>query len=429
MTMINFLKTKKIDRVLLNIAIYCHIISWVIFTPVFQFEMILFNRRIFTFFHFGLLEMLSLFILIFKRGKITLNSFSKLFISTIIVFLFSCLVNALWNSNIDLYTVSFYLMTWVLPFILLFVITQYKIDKKDIINIMYFMVFVCIIHALLIFIQRLSNNLIWPFLDYGNGEAVFFSDNGYYGDYMNRCPGLTISGLDAGILLIFGLVAINCIKAKKIIKNVIIMLFISAIPFTGTRNIYILALYVLAVFFIYKIIKARKLRNRMLIISTIFFSIFYFLAISSVKTFKSTGNLLTDNMSIMYRTQAWDNVLNLILKSPFIFKMFGNLSWQQIGGPLVDNLFLETFYCSGIISMVLMIIIVIKMSKKCSYYKTDISSFTAAFMLGFFVYGVLNGMSNFYFTLIIILYTFICAIEKSSSFDVCNKLKFKNDLL
>lgn len=208
----------RLSETLICILIYTHIISWVLFTPISQFQMMIFGRRIFTFVHFGIIEMVIVLLLIcLNNFQIKLNRTSKRTLLISAVFLISWIYNFVFNGKVSAYNLLFYLMTWIFPFVVVFIISQYKFDRIQMIKILHFMIIVCIIHAVLIVVQRFTNSLIWPYLDYGDGEQVFYIGGNYYasGNYMARCPGLAISGLDAGILLLFGIVVLNCLNLKK----------------------------------------------------------------------------------------------------------------------------------------------------------------------------------------------------------------------
>lgn len=187
-------KTKLSDT-LISILIYSHIISWVLFTPISQFQMMIFGSRVFTFVHFGILEMAIVFLLIcLNHGQIKLNITSKRSLIVSAVFLVSWVYNFLFNGKVSTYNLLFYIMTWLFPFIVVFITSQYKFDRTQMTRILHFMIVVCIIHAVLIFIQRFTNSLIWPYLDYGDGEQVFYVGENYYtsGSYMARCLGLPL---------------------------------------------------------------------------------------------------------------------------------------------------------------------------------------------------------------------------------------------
>lgn len=401
-------KTKLSDT-LISILIYSHIISWVLFTPISQFQMMIFGSCVFTFVHFGILEMAIVFLLIcLNHGQIKLNITSKRSLIVSAVFLVSWVYNFLFNGKVSTYNLLFYLMTWLFPFIVVFITSQYKFDRTQMTRILHFMIVVCIIHAVLIFIQRFTNSLIWPYLDYGDGEQVFYVGENYYtsGSYMARCPGLAISGLDAGILLLFGIVVLNFLDLKKTMKVPLYVLFVIAIFFTGTRNVYVITAYVIAVTLIVKCIRNSKTRNRLLVLITVFVGVLYFYFVTGMTDFNSTRSIFTDNMSIMYRLTAWERAIDLIHELPFVSKLFGILSWQQAGGPLIDNFYLETIYCSGIISLVVMIFYIVKMATACARRYKLSAIVSAAFILSFFIYGVLNSMSNFYLTLMLLIFMY-----------------------
>ena len=223
---------------------------------------------------------------------------------------------------------------------------------------------------------------------------------------MARCPGLAISGLDAGILLLFGIVVLNFLDLKKTMKVPLYVLFVIAIFFTGTRNVYVITAYVIAVTLIVKCIRNSKTRNRLLVLITVFVGVLYFYFVTGMTDFNSTRSIFTDNMSIMYRLTAWERAIDLIHELPFVSKLFGILSWQQAGGPLIDNFYLETIYCSGIISLVVMIFYIVKMATACARRYKLSAIVSAAFISSFFIYGVLNSMSNFYLTLMLLIFMY-----------------------
>lgn len=408
-------KKSKLINILITLVLIMQIISWVFFMPIAQLQLAVFQKRIVTFFHYGIIEIAALLLLIFlNRDNVRINGIAKSTLKYIGVIILLIFVNILISDDITAYKIMFFVMTWIMPFLLLFVVAQYNYNID---NFLKKLLYIIIVHALLIIYQRFSNSIVWPFSTYEDGTKVFYTGSGYFDtrSFLARCPGMTISGLDAGILLIFGLVLLFTLDStKKWLKIMVAVLFIVAIFFTGTRSVYILAVYMFGMSLVMNLKINQKRKKYLTVFITFLAALIYATAVLGMDTFNVTGNLFTDTASIMYRLQEWDSILDTISSNGFIHQLFGNLKWQQSGDcQVIDNFYLETVYCIGILGLIVFVINIINTVKICVKNNSISSFISSSFVLSFFVYGVLNSMSCFFITLNVLL-VIKCINEKHS---------------
>lgn len=411
-------KKKRANSILITALLIAHMLSWVLYMPVSQFQMMLFGEKVLSFMHYAIIEIfIFMLLMVLNKGKLKKlkSNLAPLIVSFML--LLSCIYNLLFNSNVDSFNIIFYLMSWVFPYLVVFLVMQFDYDSMTCDRFFKFLLVICIIHALLILLQHFTNDLIWPYSNYDDGTRIFYTGDNYYqsGSYMARCPGITISGLDAGILLLFGIIISNTMNLERNTRFIINCLFLVSIYFTGTRNIYVVSAYIVGIVLIIKFVKNIKYRRFMMIATTIVACILYLYLVTGMTVFTSTNNILSDNMSIMYRLQLWEKANILITDLPLGSKLFGVLLWQQASGPTIDNFYLETIYCAGIISLIFIIWFIIKLSSRCLRLDSLMSIASSAFILSFFVYGMLNSASNFYLTLIILIFIYCMNLSKRQS--------------
>lgn len=397
-------KKRKAINNLITLVLVTHIFSWILFMPIFQFQMILFKKRVLTFVHFGLFEIFLITILfIMLKGIIRVDKVTKLSLTLSGLFFLSGIINIFKQGTNDPSVVMFYMMCWVFPFLLVCIVHQYDYSIDKVFN---FLLIIVIIHALIIFYQSLSNSFFWPFISDESGNKIF-EMNQYYntGKFSMRCTGITTTGLDAGILLLFGIV-LTLIKGniKFINRMVLILLFTVSIIFTGTRNIYVMFLYMLLAVCFLRVDIEKEKKKWLLLLFTCVFGIAYFYIISGIDHYTTTGNLMSDTTSIGIRLSKWEHTVNIFRESSIMDLLFGFMKWQNAGNcEVIDNMYLEITYCSGLLCMIYYIRYIINIAEYIvsngSYFSFIVSSFSLCYL----IYGVLNGSSNFYFTLIILL--------------------------
>jgi hypothetical protein len=397
-------KKYKITDILITMLLLTHIFSWVLFMPMAQIQMMFFGKRIFSFIHYGIIEILLLLILVLhKKGKIHLDSFGKKALLIMIPFFISWIVNIAVVDSLTPFVIMFYLMNWIFPFLIIIVINQYAYDVTPLLK---FMLIIVLIHALIIFYQRFTNTTFWPFTSYDDGKTIFEADTYYnIGNRMVRCPGLCLNGLDAGILLIFGIILTTILtKIKKYIKIIIYIFFSISIYFTGTRNVFVMLLFIVGVSFLMMQKITYKKKIRLLILVTIISCFAYLYFIMAITTFETTGNLFTDTTSIGIRLEKWIRTINKISTGGICKIIFGVMGWQNAGNcEVIDNMYLELVYCSGIFSLIAYVKYIFDISILESKDNNYISFICSGFTLSYCVYGVLNSTSNFYLTLIVLL--------------------------
>ena len=223
---------------------------------------------------------------------------------------------------------------------------------------------------------------------------------------MDRCPGLCISGLEAGLLLVFGilLVAIYPKMAKRT-KAILTVLFLVAIWFTGTRNIYVQIAFVLGMSILMKA-KRISVKNKYVIgtIMTFFAMGLYLYLFSSMGTGVGTKNIMTDTLSVMLRAENWSNVINRIQEGGILSVVFGQGIWQSAGFSLIiDNMYLELIVLSGIVGCILYIIYWLRITRVLILDGSTIGCLFASFVLSMFVYGIANVSGNAFITLSIVI--------------------------
>lgn len=395
---------KKQSDTLITMLLFTHVLSWVLFMPMAQIQMLLFGRRIFSFIHYGMLEMILLFVLFMKRrGKLRFDSFAKKNVYVTIPFLVSWMINILVTSELTSFTVLFYLMNWVFPFLVVIAVYQYKYDVTTFLKFMFGIV---IVHALIMWYQRFTNTIFWPFSTYEDGTPIFSADTYYNSSSrMARCLGLCVTSLDAGILLLFGIILTMTLPNIKKTNRIYLLTFFGiSVYFTGTRNVYVLLAYIIGatVLMLLKISNTKK--RRLLIFATIVASILYLCLILSISAYKTTGNLFTDTTSIGIRLGFWANTVKEISAGGIQKFLFGVMQWQNAGNSgVIDNMYLELTYCSGIFALIAYLKYIFSVAFFESRNGKLTSLICAAFTLSYCVYGVLNSTTNFYVTLIILL--------------------------
>lgn len=310
-----------------------------------------------------------------------------------------------------------------MPFIVIALASQkpVKIQRLKI-----FMLCITVIHAILIISQHFLNDIIWPFSIDGEGKQIFYISSEYYntGKYMERCPGLCISGLEAGVLLIFGIILVISIsEMNKYLRICLLALFVIAIFFTGTRNIYLQLIFIVAITIIAKLPKlSAKNKTRLNIFVTLISMLAYWLMFNNIGGGVATKSILTDTLSAGIRTQNWINVLKKISEAGIVRIILGQSVWQSAGfNLLIDNMYLELIVLAGVIGCIVYLLFLISISRYMVKLDDSIVGYAfSAFILSSLVYGVANVLGNSFFTMII-LTIIIC--ENESNFEIKKRSK------
>lgn len=388
------------------------------------FQLALFGNRIVTLFHFGILE-LAIVILIFlcnsfriRRNELTKKAFQMIAFLGVI-----WILGFIVNPEVYNYWRMYYLIYWVMPFIVIALASQkpVKIQRLKI-----FMLCITVIHAILIISQHFLNDIIWPFSIDGEGKQIFYISSEYYntGKYMERCPGLCISGLEAGVLLIFGIILVISIsEMNKYLRICLLALFVIAIFFTGTRNIYLQLIFIVAITIIAKLPKlSAKNKTRLNIFVTLISMLAYWLMFNNIGGGVATKSILTDTLSAGIRTQNWINVLKKISEAGIVRIILGQSVWQSAGfNLLIDNMYLELIVLAGVIGCIVYLLFLISISRYMVKLDDSIVGYAfSAFILSSLVYGVANVLGNSFFTMII-LTIIIC--ENESNFEIKKRSK------
>lgn len=397
------LTLENIKGNLLKLTIWIHLFAWVLNLPLTQLQMQLFGRRIITLNYLALAECLLIIIIIILSNKMYINKITKYTITFIMVLLTIGLIGMIIN-NVHFYWIIYYFVYWIIPFIIIIMSNQIKlnIDKLN-----WCLLTIVIIHTIIIFIQRFTNSIFWPFISDEYGNQLFYISEGYYNtaDKMLRCPGLSISGLDAGLLLIFGCVLLYFMRFKnKLVKYILYILFIVAIWFTGTRNIFIMIAYMIVYVIILKITR-KKLRiifcNIYMILSSIIYTCTFFIIGRNYSD--STRNILTDTLSAKIRLDNWSNVVNLIKEGNIIQQLLGQFKWQSnMENVVIDNIFLELILFSGILGLTIFFIYIVFVQIQLIKLENERIDLLIAFVSALMIFGVANVLGNMYISLIVV---------------------------
>lgn len=408
----------KKSNVLITLLLLMQVISWILFMPASQIQMMIFEKRIISFVHYGVIEILLIILLVAQVDwKLKINKNGKENIFLCVMFFISLLFNIVKTNTITPFVILFYLMFWIFPIFIIWILDNFNYNPNKFLK---FMLLIVVLHAIIIFYQHYTNSAFWPYLMYDDSEVAFKLDSYYSTDkYAARCGGMTGTGLEAGILLMFGIVLVIVMPDfKKRTKICLLVLFTIATYFSGTRNIYVMIAYIFAMVMLMRLKILEKNKISVMIFITVVLALIYFFVISSITSFNTTGNLFTDTTSIGIRLKKWKNVIESLKDGSIFNFFFGCIQWQNAGNcMIIDNMYLELIYCSGIMSAFYYIRYVILISK--AQAKTDqyTSLISAAFTLCYLIYGVLNSASNFYFTLIILLLLFEKNKNNNNSID------------
>ncbi|WP_343338820.1 hypothetical protein [Terrisporobacter petrolearius] len=320
-------------------------------------------------------------------------------------------------NNVELYWIIYYLIYWIVPFIVIIISKQVKLDIYKFNKVLLVIV---ALHCLVIYIQRFTNSIWWPFVNDEYGNKIFYISEGYYNtiDRMVRCPGICISGLDAGILLLFGCVLIYFMKfKKKVIKYIWYVFFLLGVWFTGTRNIYFVMLYMIIYVYIMKI-TPKKLRplfgNIYMIICTVIYTLTFFILGKHYTS--ATRNILTDTLSTKMRIDNWSKVFDMIKEGSILQKFFGQFKWQNnIGNIVIDNIYLELILFCGILGLIAFCTYIIFIHTQLIKVCDEKCNLLIAFISSLMIYGVGNALGNIYISLIAVC---ILIFYNSMNFEV-----------
>lgn len=388
--------------IIISLLLFTHVLAWILYMPMSQIQLLLLGSRIITFIHYGIIEMLLIILLAFKKGKIRFGALDKSILSIILLLAIPWFFNIVMSKDVTSFTALFYLMYWIFPFVVIIIINQYK---YDITGFLKFMLGIVVIHGIIIWYQRFTNTIFWPFTVLDDGSTLIKVQTFYHkGSVIFRCIGLCTTGLDAGILLMFGIILTMIRKnIKRWCKISLYLFFCISIYFSGTRNVYVTFLFVVGIVFLVKYIKLAR-SGRVLVFVTIVSCLVYLGVILNIDSSNETGYLMTDTSSIGIRLKKWEEVISEVTTVGIITPLFGTMKWQNAGNShIIDNIYLELLYCSGVLALLAYIKFIFNAAIFECKMKSPNSLFCAGFTLAYCVYGVLNSTTNFYLTLIIIL--------------------------
>lgn len=384
-------------------AYIVHMLIWVVNLPFSQLQLRLFGRRILTWGFLGTLEcglLITIFLLSFKHIRLRKLSFatSKFVVLAMLLGLIAMTL----SSYASTWTFMNFFLYWMVPFVFLIAFDQVQFDTHSLQKIL---LVIIIIHAVMILLQKATGSIIWPYEYNELGEQLFYIGTNYYNmDGLVRCPGICISGLNAGIMLIFGWGILWITEFKrKIWRWLLALLFGVAILFTGTRNIYITAIYVLIYVFIYCHTSGKWriiLCNGFMVLSTVLYISFF--QIIGQLYFQITKNILTDTFSATIRINNWAAILEKIEDGSILQILFGQLAWQPNVVLNIDNLFLEVFMAIGLVGLVAFCLYFLYMHNYLLAIDDNRFALLLGFVSAFFIYGTANVFENLYMALIVI---------------------------
>lgn len=399
-------KRKDIFGIILGI----HLLIWILNLPFSQLQMQFLGRRAITLYHLGILECLLLLLLFIRSyHQIRLTRFSVCTLGFVFLLIFFGLLSRLINRGTSVSDMMYYFICWVVSFVILIAADQIEFSIESLMKVL---LIIIIIHAVMIVLQRVTTSIIWPFSYDESGKQFFYISDNYYNsqEKMVRCPGICTSGLDAGLLLIFGCGMLKVIEFKgKIWRMVLLILFITALWFTGTRNIYLTLIYILIYSFICTHTAGRwkvVLCNGFMIISTVCYTAL--LNKIGHSYLRLTKNIWTDTFSALIRITNWENVWDVIASGNAAQILFGQLKWQaNISFTNIDNVYLEVLLAIGVIGLIAFCLYFLYLNNYLLRNSGNQTSLLVAFVSAIFIYGVANVYENFYMALIIIA-VFIC---------------------
>ena len=394
---------------LIKLLIWIHIIMWILIIPVTELQLIIFGKKIITLFTLGIAEFvvfLFFIIILFLKNSINFNPVCRICFKYILVMMGLWFIGFIINIDTPLYWKIYYIFYWIMPAFIIIVGSQVSFNFKSILKVITIIAFV---NAILVIIQHFGNTLIWPFEVDNQGNELFFISSDYYNrNQMIRCPGLCMSGLDSGALMIFGMMFVIGENKLRLWKRIFLIAFLAfATWFTGTRNIYLFLVFIIGCIFInywgYK--KSYKAKKRInLLYTTIFYIAIAFIQFNLGTTTQTvTENIITDFTSMNIRFSTWHSVISDFLSGNFFQKLFGQSVWQSAGYPLVvDNMYLELLIMVGILGLLYFCFFILKivlLSIKKGY-KPLIPYFS--YILGIFIYGALNVIGSLNLTFLMI---------------------------
>lgn len=381
---------------IIELLIWIHLIMWILVIPVTEFQMIYFGKKIITTFTLGIVEVIVLCIYITLKmsstSNMVFNATSKLAMSLVVVFMICWFIGLIANPDTALYYKFYYIFYWIMPFIIVVISYQETIDIDKILK---FILITSIVNGVMIICQRFSNSLIWPFKEDDLGNTLFYISETYYNTTkMVRCPGICMSGLDSGSLLVFGIViTFGANYLKSIYKFLLSCFFIVCIWFTGTRNVYLLLLFIIGMYIVNIIFKDnKKTRRRISIVLTgMAVLVALLLQLNLNMSNSATRNILTDYSSIGIRMSVWMNILSYISSGSFLQVLTGHSVWQTAGYPtIIDNMYLELLIMNGLLGVIAFCVYLIKLAKiAVNLEKSELIPYYS-FVLGMFIYGMLN---------------------------------------
>lgn len=404
---------------IIKILIWIHFIMWLLLIPVTEFQLLLFGKKIITLYVLGIVEFIvfTLFIIILAaKKKIHLNSICKIFAGYIIVMMTLWVIGFAVNVNTPIYWKLYYIFYWIMPALIVIVASQVRFNFKPMIKVVTLVAF---INAVIVLIQHYGNTLLWPFEFDDQGKTLFFISSSYYNtNEMVRCPGLCMSGLDSGALMIFGMLFIFADENQKLFKKIVSIGFlVFATWFTGTRNIYFFFLFVVGCIFINYVLKKKEhVKKKITILYTLLalaFSMFLQMGLGVVKQ-NATQNLLTDFTSMNIRLGVWETVINDFNSGNFFQKLIGRSVWQSAGySKVMDNMYLELLIMVGIIGLIAFCIFILKLSLEAMNKKSKSIIPYYSYLLGLFVYGTLNVIGSLNLTFLMLIGIFISQYDEA----------------
>ena len=152
---------QKLCDTTVRVLLFLHMMMWILYMPITQLQLAIFGRRVITLFHFGLIEVFIILLLIlWDSFTIKYGKYGKITFAFLAAFLGTWIISFMTNSSVAAYWRMYYLIYWIVPLLVLIICSQHPIDA---VKFTKSILVIVVIHAGLIFYQHFANNLLWPY--------------------------------------------------------------------------------------------------------------------------------------------------------------------------------------------------------------------------------------------------------------------------
>lgn len=376
--------------------------------PLAQLQMLFFNRVIVSDSEYKIIIILCMMLYVICIRNIKIYRFDILFwMYSILIAYVICdtLIVSIGNSFSISYAINVIGRAYA-PFIIgyFFCTIKLKINMNKIFKTI---IGFSLINLIFSYIQKYNNSILFKYQYDQHGNQIFNSIN--FGENNFRSVGITSSGYNLGIILIFLLIISlvmvlfgknNFLKIKRSIFIILIPFCILGIIFTQTRNIYFFTIYTVIYIIFYKIFKGVRVVFKYCY--PIIMPIVYWMVVSTIAYSPGIiSNVVGSANTFFIRMNIFNENIYNIKKSGIWTKLFGAKIIE------IDNIFLYWTNNIGIIGMVIILtFIVILYIKLVNIKQLDtITLILACYLSGIFFVGLFNLLPFEYYFFSIILVT------------------------